>query len=492
MKGRSKLLALVVVVVMFFGVSVSGYAEDTMTTEEKAQVLHDLGLFDGVSTVKFDPALDEYANREQAAKIVIDALGYEVLNTDQSVFIDVSSWAQPYVALAVSEGITNGVSEDEFGSRLSITARQLATWFDRVITGSETAWEDNGTLDNSVGISRGTLVDTTYEALQRVPSGSGKSLIETIIGADQSKLDIALAGGLIDPDSMIEFDNTKPAYLLAVDVIDSDSITISMSNKLNEVSAENVANYKLYTGNGLEKNPFEAITLTAVNEVTIDFAHTLSGNYIVVMDGVVDVKGYFVDDYMNFVVGSSRGIFSIEVSGDNRILVTYTVDVDEESAEKLSKYDVTDEDGDEKSIDKISWRNGNEVSITFKTDLKHGEIYTLAVTGISAETGSSITDSQDFMGNEYVKSVIVSGSREIMVTFSDDVNATSAKSASRYTLTDGDGTTYSIEDIDVSDDDEVTITFDEYLDPNSYKLVVSNVIDIDGSYISDEVSFTID
>ncbi len=65
--------------------------------------MNQLGLFNGVSTEEFTPALDQMANREQAVKLIADVFQWDIDASAKSTFSDVSDWAQPYVAKAVEK-----------------------------------------------------------------------------------------------------------------------------------------------------------------------------------------------------------------------------------------------------------------------------------------------------------------------------------------------------------------------------------------------------
>lgn len=491
MKRLGKIKAIVMIMMMTVGISSSIHAT-TATTELMAQVLYDLGLFSGISNTEFVPDLDSFTNREQAAKMVVVALSLDVDMAAVSPFSDVSAWAQPYVATAVSAGITNGISETSFGAEESITTRQLYTWFDRLITGSETAWEDNAALDNSYGLKRGDLVTVTFEFLQLTPSGSDMSLIQSIVADDETLTTIAIEGGLIAPDPALDLDENRPARIRAVDVVENDRIVITLTNALDEVSAEDESNYRLYTGSGQVKDPFGEIELTAVNEVTVDFKDTLSGAYIIVIEGVKDALGIMMDEYQSFQVGDSRGIFKIEVIDDNKVIVTFTVDLDEASAENSNNYQVTDDDGDEVAINRIRMTGDKEVTITFDDNLNQGDVYSLIIDGVEDDNGKDLDDSEDFVGNETIEAIRVTGSKDITVRFSNHLDKVSAVNNSNYVITDDGGNKWVIEDVDLIDDDEVTITLEDYLNEGRYSLSVEGLKDVDGSVINDKENFFVE
>ncbi len=228
MRRFKKAASLVLVIAMILFTMAAVSAEEAATSEEKAEVLYELGLFLGVSATEFVPDLESSTNREQAMAMIARALAWELDEDAVSGFDDVSEWAEMYVACAVYRGVTDGVGDNLFGSELGVTERQLQTWFDRALDeelrteeGRVLSWEANAELDNETALIRGDLVDHTWEALMKTPVGEEKILIEMIVGDDIAMLEIAVQAGLIvpepvDPEEPVEpvdpEDPADPAY----------------------------------------------------------------------------------------------------------------------------------------------------------------------------------------------------------------------------------------------------------------------------------------
>ncbi len=172
-----KLSVLLVVTLILSTFSVS-FAEEQpkeeMTTLEKANYLHEKGMFDGVSKEEFVPALEAETNGEQAIKVIGSALGWEVKDMMKTPYDDVSSWAVPYVEYARLVGVTNGVGNGKFGAEF-VNARRVITWLlasahmDKMDVWENTKkYADDYELPmmEKEKLTRGDLVDIIYAAVK--------------------------------------------------------------------------------------------------------------------------------------------------------------------------------------------------------------------------------------------------------------------------------------------------------------------------------------
>ncbi len=99
------------------------------------------GIIDGIAPGKFAP--DQKCTREQMAKMFVNSLNNTAASqTPQNSFpsLDkfkdsyrISSWAKPYVAAAVQNGVMEGTSNATFSPELSATREQTAVVTDRFI-----------------------------------------------------------------------------------------------------------------------------------------------------------------------------------------------------------------------------------------------------------------------------------------------------------------------------------------------------------------------
>jgi hypothetical protein len=171
MRNFKKVISLVLALAMMLSSATVAFAAAPTTSQEKAVVLNALGLFDGVNVDTFDANITGTTNREQAMKMIVEALNWDVDLEAVSEFTDVAVWAQPYVAVAVDMEVTNGIGDGTmFGGTVEVTSRQLQTWIDRAL-GAELAgsWAANAGLNEDVSLDRGDLVDAIFTALMQTP-----------------------------------------------------------------------------------------------------------------------------------------------------------------------------------------------------------------------------------------------------------------------------------------------------------------------------------
>lgn len=160
-KLRNKKLQMFLLLLCFFATPIhvlaaeepAIYSEYETSSYSKALALKEAGLFSGVNTESFDPALDQMLTREQAMKIILITLEISVSDSAQTNFTDVSGWAIPYVAKASSLGITNGISANKFGGTNMVTLRELFTFYLRAMGyDSSDAYQNTYDLASNQGI----------------------------------------------------------------------------------------------------------------------------------------------------------------------------------------------------------------------------------------------------------------------------------------------------------------------------------------------------
>ena len=122
-----------------------------------SNLLGQLGLMQGTGS-GFD--LLRAPNRAEALTMLIRLLGKEeeaIISDLDHPFVDVPRWASPYVGYAYYYGITQGISEDRFGSYDTVTATQYLTLVLRALgyqsgEDGDFVWDDPYALAYSVGI----------------------------------------------------------------------------------------------------------------------------------------------------------------------------------------------------------------------------------------------------------------------------------------------------------------------------------------------------
>lgn len=174
-------------------------ARDTSFEETLAYELKSLGLFNGVSETNFD--LEREPTRVEALVILIRVLGKEqeaIGCTWYHPFNDVPAWADNYVGYAYENGLTNGISDTEFGEG-NAGAGTFLTFVLRALGYSDTngedfSWRDPYTLSREVGILpncvnvdefwRSDVASVSYTALGACLKNSTETLAEKLISAD--------------------------------------------------------------------------------------------------------------------------------------------------------------------------------------------------------------------------------------------------------------------------------------------------------------------
>ncbi len=174
---------------------------DVSVQSEKAMAddLKSLGLFKGVSDT--DYALDRAPTRIEAVVMLLRTLGKEteVLNAGYShPFTDVPEWANAYIGYAYETGLSQGVSETEFGSGNASAAMYLTLVLRSLgysdVDGRDFTWNDPYTLASEIGIlaervdtenfMRGDVVTISHAALSAKANGSDEPLAQQLIDAE--------------------------------------------------------------------------------------------------------------------------------------------------------------------------------------------------------------------------------------------------------------------------------------------------------------------
>lgn len=107
---------------------------------------------------------NEEITRQYAIKLIVIAMNWQVDINWTTEFSDVSSWAEPYVALAIDSSITNGIGENQFGAMNKVSEREFRTWIDRAQNSYDSdAWEENREFDSSKAIDEEKCIEILYE-----------------------------------------------------------------------------------------------------------------------------------------------------------------------------------------------------------------------------------------------------------------------------------------------------------------------------------------
>ena len=166
-----------------------------------ADRLYGLGLLSGTGTASDGRpvySLEQPLTRQEAITMVLSLLGktQEARQTvSKTQFLDVDSWAVPYVGYAYLQGITAGVAADRFGARSPVTAAEYLTFLLRCLEyeqGEDFRWSEATELTDYIGITRGEYEDAdvftrgdaviaSERALHAFCRGSGQTLAEKVL-----------------------------------------------------------------------------------------------------------------------------------------------------------------------------------------------------------------------------------------------------------------------------------------------------------------------
>ncbi|MFC5449093.1 DUF5050 domain-containing protein [Paenibacillus aestuarii] len=135
-----KFLALLVVALGFTLMSKQiVHAETVQNAKSEAEFLHDIRLYQGISDSSFDPDLAATLDRQTGVVILLRLFGHESdalhLQKEKCDEIlskfsdknDISAWAAPYVAYAVENNIIQGMNDNQFMPKQTMSSSMFST-----------------------------------------------------------------------------------------------------------------------------------------------------------------------------------------------------------------------------------------------------------------------------------------------------------------------------------------------------------------------------
>lgn len=202
-----RILSLALFLTIILGLTTMGTAT-AMTTpttlEQKANVLKDLGLFQGTNA---GLELDRAPTRVEGAVMLLRLIGkeQEAKNSNyENPFIDVPSWADKQVSYMYAKNLTTGISSQLFGAEQEMTASQYVTFVLRALgySDSENDFKWQTSIDKATEIGlisdkyasdlkkkdtflRGDVAGISYDALNTAIKGAETTLIEKLVLIDK-------------------------------------------------------------------------------------------------------------------------------------------------------------------------------------------------------------------------------------------------------------------------------------------------------------------
>jgi hypothetical protein len=405
MKNFKKVLALALALSMILSTMTTAFAANA--NDDKAVVLNQLGLFKGTSTTEFVPDLDKATDAAQALVLIGRALGWEVDAAATVTFTDVPDYAVPYVAYAVEKGITNGVSETEFGTAV-ISGKRMVTWFLAAAGYDKAAvWADTETYATETGMTvpTGTLRDDVvaviYAGLMVKPVGSETTIVEDLVAADPTLEDAAVAAGLVD---------ATPDVLEVESVVGSN--LKEMVVKFNkEVDTKTVVDANFVVKLGSVKKATTATLAADKMSVTLKSSTNFENqkDYSVTIEKVKDLDGAEMTKVTKTVSvfdGSLPEVSGITVTGPKSLEITFTEPV------KGTEGKVTIKSGSTTvgvNNDYTASAGKNVVTVNLYSSLKDGTDYTVTTSEFQDYANyTMINNSQDLSYSKNTETITAS------------------------------------------------------------------------------------
>lgn len=221
---KKKLAVLLLTMLLVVGTMSPVFAASDKACEA-ADVLHELGLFNGTGTnadgtPNYD--LDRVPTRHEAVTMLVRLLGKEeAMNGTWDIpFTDVADWAKPYVGYAYANGLTTGTSATTFGGNSSVTASQYLTFVLRALgyeSGTDFRWDKAWELSDRIGLTSGQYKSDEISFLRGDVTIVSNNALATLRKGDEELLSSYL--GLAVPAKLST--TTGELNLIRVDVLTS-------------------------------------------------------------------------------------------------------------------------------------------------------------------------------------------------------------------------------------------------------------------------------
>lgn len=277
--------------------------------------------------------------------------------------------------------------------------------------------------------------------------------------------------------------------LSSLETISESVIKISFNDNLDQVSAENVANYFIDNSIGspvsAELDPADA-SVVSLN---------LGSNLSPLTDYTLTYGGINNDNLNSEIAAGSAEEFTyivplivddITVLSRNSMEVSFNLELDQSTSENQENYNINQGIGVPTSA---ALSAPNKVLLTLGSDLQDND-YILTISNVE-DTGNNPIATNTEAAFSYlpllIENIAVLSTSEIVVEFNQSVGESSGQLASNYSVNFQIGIPQSAT-LDPSDDSKVKLTFDPGFVNNDYSLTVSGVKNTSGNAVAEELS----
>ena len=368
----------------------------------------------------------------------------------------------------------------------SSSDRPAILTFSTSIDGGNTFLDDVQIGDDSTFPNDNLTSYTEYEyELPVAASGESNTVIRITASRGSGS---GSAAELVIDDLSIE-EQVLPLAISGVSATAATEVVVTFNQDVSQATAENAANYTL--NNGISVS---SASLSASNQVTLTTSNMPNNNYELTVNNVEDLASNTPANNLQgtFSYIEALSISNVSVLSKNSLEVTFNLDLDETSAETLSNYTV-DKAIDNPSSATLNSTENNKVLLTFSTDFTENT-FELTVNGVTDESTLANTTNltEDFsylpLG---INSASAVSATEIVLVFNQDLDNTSAETASNYTIDFGRGSPTSVM-LDGSDASKVTLTIANAMVNNTYTVSVNNVKNLAGNTTAANLTTEVD
>ena len=404
MRNLKKLFAVVMVVAMLASMMVPALAAG-VEYEDEATILQDLGLFQGYGAGELGLADD--LTREQGLALMLRVMGLEdevKAMTEEEVAAELArvvdpetvtaTWAKPYVAYAVKNGLTKGIDASilpnvKFAGQLKMTGKEFINLMLNGM-GYATAWDDVLTkaaevemLSAGESVTFGTVKEMTRDQAVAIMFGALSGITSEGITLAQALVD----AGAVDADKMEEYGFIVPEVVPteAPEEITAEAsatnlvqLNVEFSTEVDKDSAEDKGNYDI------DKVKIEDASLqddgrTVVLTFAWKDARKQQDVIDLVIDGVKDLDGNKMDEFtiedIEFIDTTIPTAIDAEVVGIDTIKVTFAEPMKSNYGENgLKKADFSVNSGKLYVKEVKLQKNNTEALVVLYNDLKEGEL----------------------------------------------------------------------------------------------------------------------